>query len=462
MPHYDRLSRCADAPFHVVSNVDLFEQQSSTGGVWNHASRAPREELRVPQTNPHQPLEEPTWVDDHDIDSESTAIKPVFTTPIYDTLESNIPHFLMRHSDDPSLENEPLFAGHESVLRYLNTYAEPVRHLIRFCTQVYDIRRDSENGQDRWLVCTRDLKSHKVMERYYDAVAVASGHHYVPRLPDISGIRAWNEAYPKVISHSKYYRAPEEFKDKKVVVIGNSASGSDIAAQIGTVSKHPVLNSKRSEAPEFRREISWKHEVPEIVEFLPPTSARQAVRFANGLVESDIDAVVFCTGYYYSFPFLSSLRPAISTTGERVENIYKHLFYTPHPSLAFVGLPIKIVPFRTYEGQGSVLARIWSGRLELPSASAMRTWEEERIAEQGSGKRFHEMRNLTDFHYHNEMVEWALQAKPKKTDAVPPEWREMDSWFRINTPAIKKAFAEKGKARFSMRSARQLGFQFPG
>ena len=430
--------------------------------MWNHASRAPREELSVPQTNPHQPLQEPTWVDSHEIYSERTAIKPVFTTPIYNTLESNIPHFLMRHSDDPSLENEPLFAGHESVLRYLNTYAKPVRHLIRFCTQVYDIKRESENGQDRWLVCTRDLKSHKVMERYYDAVAVASGHHYVPKLPDISGIRAWNEAYPKVITHSKYYRMPEEFRDKKVVVVGNSASGSDIATQIGTVSKHPVLNSKRSEAPEFRREISWKHEVPEIVEFLPPTSAHRAVRFADGQVESDIDAVVFCTGYYYSFPFLSSLRPAISTTGERVENIYKHLFYTPHPSLAFVGLPVKIVPFRTYEGQAAVLACVWSGRLDLPSASAMRAWEEERIAEKGSGKRFHEMRNLTDFQYHNEMVEWALQAKDEKTDAVPPKWREKDSWFRINTPVIKKAFAEKGKARFSILSAGQLGFQYPG
>ncbi|KAL8725218.1 MAG: hypothetical protein Q9181_006501 [Wetmoreana brouardii] len=439
--------------------IDIFEQQASTGGVWNYSPFAPADELSIPQTNPHLPLEEPTWADSDD--ENHTLPAPIFVTPMYDRLESNIPHFLMRHSNDSSLEDQPLFAGHESVLRYLNKYAEDVRHLISFQTQVYDVRREDENGHDSWLVCTKDLPTNKVSEKRYDAVAVASGHHYVPMIPDIAGIRGWNEAYPNVITHSKYYRVPDSFKDKKVVVVGNSASGFDIAAQISTVCKHPLLNSQRSQAPEFQRDVSWKHEMPEIVEFLPRSDASHAVRFADGRLEANIDAIVFCTGYLYSFPFLSSLRPPLIVTGERVENTYQHLFYTPHPSLAFMGLPYKIIPFRTCEGQAAVIARVWSGRLELPSKSDMRDWEAARVADRGAGKKYHELGKLEDFRYHNELMDWAFQAAPKVGVAVPSKWNKRDGWVRKNIPAIKRAFADKGEARHRVRSIEELGFRCP-
>ncbi|KAL8639705.1 MAG: hypothetical protein Q9228_003289 [Teloschistes exilis] len=442
----------------LFQTIDVFEQRASTGGVWNYASHAPTHELSVPQVNPHQPLEEPKWTDFSGGRQHPNAI---FVTPMYDRLESNIPNHLMRHTDDPTLEEQPLFASHQSVLQYLNRYAEEVRHLIRFHTQVYDIRREENDGQDRWLVFTKDLINNKASERYYDAVAIASGHHYVPILPDISGIRLWNKAYPNLISHSKYYRTPDMFKNKKVVVVGNSASGLDIATQIGLVSKHPVLNSKRSSVPGSGRIDTWKKEMPEIVEFLPPSHARQAIRFADGQVVSDVEAIVFCTGYYYSFPFLSSLEPPLVVTGERVENTYEHLFWTPHPSLAFVGLPYKIIPFRTCEGQAAVIARIWSGRLALPSESKMKTWEGTRIASRGAGKKFHELGNLEDFRYHNEMVEWALQAPPKDIDRVPPKWSKRDEWVRNNIPAIKRAFADKGEGRYRIRSEEELDFEYP-
>ncbi|KAL9598689.1 MAG: hypothetical protein Q9219_004358, partial [cf. Caloplaca sp. 3 TL-2023] len=442
----------ADKHFEII---DIFEQQASTGGVWNHTPYAPVEELPLPQINPHQPLEEPRWEYTASVDRASS--EPTFVTPMYDSLESNIPHFLMKHSDDPSLENGPLFAGHESVLQYLNRYAEEVKHLIKFRTQVYDVTRKDEAGQDQWLVSTKDLVSNKVTEKIYDAVAVASGHHYVPIVPDIPGIQKWNTAYPNTVTHSKYYRKADGFERKKVIVVGNSASGLDIAAQISTVCRHPLLNSKRSEAPPFQRGGNWKEEVPEIAEFLLPSDHPRAVRFTDGKVESNIDAIVFCTGYYYSFPFLSSLYPSLVVTGERVENTYKHIFYINHPSLAFVGLPYKIIPFRTCEGQAAVVARIWAGRLELPSESDMKTWEAQRIADRGAGKKFHELGNLEDFRYHNELVEWALQSGPQDCDRTPPKWSKADAIVRKNIPMIKKVHVDQGDKRHAIRSLEQLG-----
>lgn len=379
---------------------------------------------------------------------------------MYDRLESNIPHFLMKHSDDASLEDQPLFAGHESVLQYLNQYANDVRHLIRPRTQVYDVKLEDDNGRDRWLVCSKDLVSNRVTEKLYDAVAVASGHHYVPTVPDIPGIREWNEAYPGTITHSKYYRTPDPFAAKKVIVVGNSASGLDIATQISTVSKHPLLNSQRSVSPDFQRAAPWKREMPEIAEFVSPSESTRTVRFANNQIETYIDAIVFCTGYYYSFPFLSSLQPPISPTGERVENTYKHIFSIPHPTLAFIGLPYKIIPFRTCEGQAAVVARVCSSRLPLPSKPEMEAWEAERIAEKGQGKKFHELGNLEDLRYLNELVEWALEAKSGEgEERVPPKWSKEDMVVRKNIPGIKKAFADLGEKRREVRRLEELGIE---
>ncbi|KAL8772796.1 MAG: hypothetical protein Q9209_002141 [Squamulea sp. 1 TL-2023] len=378
---------------------------------------------------------------------------------MYDRLEINLPHFLMKHPDDASLEDQPLFAGRRSVLEYLNRYADDVAHLIQFQTQVYDIRKDNDGDRDSWLVCTKDLKSSKVSEKLYDAVVVASGHHSVPMLPDIPGIRCWNMAYPNVITHSMYYRKPDSFKDKKVVVVGNSFSGLDIATQVSTVSKHPIFNSERSEKPEFENHEDWKTKMPQIAEFISPSDARQAIRFTDGQIVSGVDAIIFCTGYYYSFPFLSSLRPSLIVSGERVENLYQHLFYIDHPSIAFVGLPFKVIPFRTWEGQAAVVARVWSGRLELPPKQDMKAWEFDRIAKRGVGRSFHDLGKLEDFRYHNDLVDWAQQARPREGDKTPSKWSERDAWIRRNIPAIKRAFAAKGDGRLSVKSIEELGFE---
>ncbi|KAL8667979.1 MAG: hypothetical protein Q9168_007152 [Polycauliona sp. 1 TL-2023] len=447
----------AERHFEVI---DIFEQQANTGGVWNYSDYAPATEISIPQTDPHQPLEEPTW--QCSTGTSATQPIPTFATPMYDRLESNLPHFLMKHPDDDSLEHQPLFAGRESVLQYLNRYADKVKHLIKFRTQVYEIRKKSDGDCERWLVCTRDLVSRSVCETFYDAVVVATGHFSVPTLPDIPGIGAWNIEYPGIISHSKYYRKPDNFKDKKVVVVGNSFSGLDIAQQISTVSKHPVWNSERSKKPDFQDNGPWKKEMAEIAEFISPSEGHRALRFADGQVVSEVDAIVFCTGYYYSFPFLSSLRPSLIVTGERVENLYQHIFYIDDPSIAFVGMPFKVIPFRTWEGQAAVIARIWSGRLELPRKQDMKAWENSRINDRGAGRNFHDLSRLEDFRYHNDMVDWALRAIAKESDKTPPKWSERDALVRRNIAAIKRAFADQGDARHLVNSAEELGFEFQG
>ncbi len=181
------------------------EQRSNVGGLWNYLSLPKNPAARTPVPQP-----DPKYTEDAVI------------SPVYDLLETNIPRGLMGFSDLPWDNKCQLFPEHETVLRYLEKYAKDVKHLIRFDTTVTNV---SLTGDERWEVHSRSRRAGEEVE-VFDAVLVASGHFDVPYVPDVRGMKAWNAAYPGSIVHSKYYRRPADFSEKKVVVIGSSASGA--------------------------------------------------------------------------------------------------------------------------------------------------------------------------------------------------------------------------------------------
>ncbi len=155
---------------------------------------------------------------------------------------------------------------------------------------------------------------------------------------------------------------------QKVIVVGHSASGLDLSAQIATVCKRPVVVSEKSSAAKSMENRPGIKMVPEIAEFLPD---QRAVLLSSGEIETDIDAVVFCTGYFYSFPFFDSTDLALSSAGSWVKGLYEHILYINDPTLAFLGIPQRIVPFPVAEAQAGFVARIWADRLPVPTKLAM-------------------------------------------------------------------------------------------
>ena len=432
--------------------IDIYEQQACTGGVWNYTPASPTRNahISIPQIDPHPPPSEPVW-------GEKDG-RPFFSTPMYDDLESNIPHEMMAYRTDASLADNQLFPRHESILEYLQRYAEPVCHLVKFSTLVTSITRPTRK---RWHLKATHLPTSHTLTATYDAIIVASGHYSVPYVPSIPGLAAWNRSYPERIDHSKYYRSPSSYNSQRTLLIGASASGLDIANQISPTCSPPLLLSHHS-APSSSTTTttdSIRH-LPPIAAFLLPSSGhKRAVRFSTGEIIDSIDRILFCTGYHYSYPFLSSLSPPLITTGERIHGLYEHIFWHPEPTLAFLGAPYKIIPFPTVEGQAAVIARVWSGRLSLPPQSHMQRWERERVAAKGGAERkFHEMPDLEDFDYLNSLVDWACQAEGE--GMVPRKWDERDYWARKRFPAIKKAFVEIGKERRGIRSLEALGYDY--
>ena len=389
---------------------------------------------------------------------------PVFFSPMYDNLETNIPHTMMTYSTDHSLADNQLFPRRDKVLEYLESYANEVLHLIKFETGVTSVTLKRNHGKDQWTITSINLMTSVSKRRPYDAIVVASGHYKVPYIPAIPGLKEWNTTYPDRISHSKYYRNPKPYTASKTLLIGASASGLDISTQVATTCAKPLLLSQRTQSdlaagfPDTGILV-----VPEVAEFLPPSSGHErAVRFVDGQIESGIEKVLFCTGYLHSYPFLSLLDPPPITNGERVEHLYQHIFYTPNPTLGFVGVPSKILPFPTCEAQAAVIARVWSDRLPLPPRSDMEAWEADRMRQKGSGKKFHELTVPEDLDYLNNLVDWAEQASEREgvKDMLPRKWNEHDYWVRRNFPAIKKAFANRGEERWKVRHIEDLDFEY--
>lgn len=430
----------------AFDKIVLFEHRRSSGGLWNHTPDQTSEDIfTIPQTDPKGQNQDPLWKNAAADDTAADGKIASFLSPIYEELETNIPRGLMGFKGLDWPQNTPLFPKHRTVLEYIQDYGRDVQGLIQYETQVINAEPTSNEPNSTWNVTVRNLRTKKVTKEIYDAIIVASGRFTVPNVPDVPGIREWNKQYPGSITHSKYYRRPVDFANKKVVVVGNAASGADISDQIANHCQTPLIWSARSFSPfsanaakDPRRKVYGA-----LKRFLPST---RSVEMEDGTIIEDVDAILFATGYFYSLPFLEHVKPALITDGSHVENTYQHLFYAPQPTLSFLVLNQRIVPFPIAEAQSAVLARVYSGRLALPSLQDMQAWHVARRAEIESDRNFHLLLFPKDGEYINMLSTWALSAPPRSDldndgkGKIPPLWGDREFWCREHVPAIRGAF----------------------
>lgn len=433
------------------------------GGLWNYTPlKEPGlpAEFPIPQTDPLFGSDIAT--------KEPSNNRSELLTPLYDRLEANIPRGLVGYSDQDWPSECPLFPRHAEILEYVEKYSKEIKDLIHLETRVVNVQPIDD---DRWAVTTQPIAparqgdSSKHIETF-DAVIVASGHYDVPYIPDVPGIASWHAAHPGRISHSKFYRRSEQYAGRKVLVVGNAASGSDIGAQIAEACALPLIFSTRSPSYLFAEDPDRYLMRPAIAEYLPAT---RGVRFEDGMAEDDIDAILYCTGYLYSYPFLQHAHGGVAapnagliTTGERVQNLYQHMFYRPRPTLVFLGLPQKVIPLPFVEAQSAVVAKVLSGQITLPDEAEMAAWEVDRIAERGAGRAFHLFKFPEDADHINFLHDWAQGVARDGLAAgkVPPHWGPRQYWMRELFPKIRQAYLSLGQERFQKKTLEEIGFDF--
>ncbi|KAA0202625.1 hypothetical protein HAZT_HAZT009104 [Hyalella azteca] len=304
-----------------------------------------------------------TWVYTDNIDKDDHGL-PVHSS-MYKSLRTNLPKEVMSFPDFPFPAEGDSFIPHAAMLRYLQDYSQNFdleRH-IKFEHVVLEVVPSKPGASDtEWIVTVRDLTSDKLTTTLCHALLICNGHYSVPYIPSIDGI----ENFCGSTMHSHSYREASPYSDQTVAVLGASASGLDISVELCSVAKKVYLC----------------HNLPIPFPAALPSNLEQKAGIvgvkqgtSNTLVlkdgsELEVDALLYCTGYYYTFPFLAD-SCGVTVEDQQVWPLYRHLIHCDYPTLAFVGIPTKILPFPLFDIQVRFFLRFLTGEMSLPSCSEM-------------------------------------------------------------------------------------------
>ncbi|KAJ9112081.1 hypothetical protein QFC22_006380 [Naganishia vaughanmartiniae] len=383
----------------VAVELVVFESRTDVGGVW----------LEDPDAGVYRVNTDPA--------TNTTRIIPaepgVLPSPIYPGLRTNLPKYI----------------------RFGTTV-----------TRVYkcDSREDGQS-QPGWVVQSRlnGRDEGGVRSERFHYVSVTSGHYEKASIPQVGGL----DKFTGQVMHSRWYRRPEDFIGKNVLVVGSFASGSDIARELASVNlPSSVLPESMTAHKPARladhqstsdRELAGKIRVYQsssqtpnmftsglaadmeddqrpwlrLIEqrplidrietsTTPSTEGREevagsssVVHFTDGSTLTDIDVIIFATGYLYYYPFfkqsdapwnreecrildtpigeadvLGGEREGEGNTGGLQGLGMRHmdelmLFLEDDRSMAFIGLPYQVVPFPLFEIQSHLVSLLWAGKL---------------------------------------------------------------------------------------------------
>ncbi|KAK0424772.1 hypothetical protein QR680_008845 [Steinernema hermaphroditum] len=310
-----------------------------------------------------------TWVYSPEVDVHSS---------MYEEMSTNIPKEIMFYPGVPLPEGacDESFVPHQVVRDYLENFSKDVAHLIKLGHKVEKVdRRDS-----KWSLTTSSKEGLKTEE--FDVVFVCNGHYTDPSYP-----RMTHQFRGRAI-RSHNYRNPREFKGETVAIVGAGFSGMDIALQVAEEAQKVHLLHRSP--PKF---ASLPSNIAECQSLAGVTPDGHGLLLRDGAVLADVDSVIFCTGYNYSFPFFDDNIVRIAENGKVVSPLFLHMVHRDHPtSLFFIGIPFYVIPFVLFDYQVKFALSLVKGTAalteeELHSFEALRM--EHVIEKYGSKAMFH-------------------------------------------------------------------------
>lgn len=160
-------------------------------------------------------------------------------TPLYPRLRTNTPVATMTYPNFTFPPGTPLFPSHTHVLSYLQRYASQF-HLyphIAFKHKVTEATWVGTPLEGQWNLTILNAQGRNET-KLVDHLVVASGNNHIPQVPSWPGQDSWLRQSPgREILHSIYYRYPEQYANRTVLVVGGGASGRDVSSQIFEVAQ---------------------------------------------------------------------------------------------------------------------------------------------------------------------------------------------------------------------------------
>jgi len=310
-----------------------------------------------------------------------------------------LPKEVMAFPDFPFKKSKQSFVTHTEVLQYLEHYCLHfnLEQFIRYRTTVKLVEPIVKDGVEKWQVISSRDQCQTPISEIYDAVIVCNGHYsdpFIPEIPDMASFRG-------EIDHSHNYRVNSRFAGKTVAFLGAHASGMDIAIETAEVADQVYLCTRYPE--------KIKSDLPSNMKFVPAFDSmwEGGICLPHG-ERLPVDVVIFCTGYNFTFPFLSP-KVRVDVTPHRVKPLYKHVVSINHPTLSFLGLCSLVCPFPQFDLQATFVSKILKGTFQLPTTEEMLKDEAKeldyRMKELGWPERHaHRMNNL-QWAYNDELAE---------------------------------------------------------
>ena len=314
--------------------------------------------------------------------------------------------------DFPMPDHYPDYPGHAEILAYLHEYADrfQLRDRIEFRRRVERVRPAGPGG---WEVTLDGGEA-----RRYRGVIVANGHHHRPTVPEYPGTLHGQ------MLHSRDYRCPERFTEKRVLVVGGGNSGCDIAVDLVPFAGRTLISMRRGYHfwPKFvlgrpadelheltlrlrlplpaRRAAAWfllrtfvgRHSdyglpAPDhrVFESHLVVNSRLLYHLRHGDVtakpdiaelrgdtvlftdgsEEQVDAVIYATGYRPSFDFLGD---AELDWRDGVPELYMHIFHPRRNDFFVVGMVQPDVGiWRLVDYQARLVAGFVAAREQYPA-----------------------------------------------------------------------------------------------
>jgi len=320
------------------------------------------------------------------------------------------------YPDFPMPDDYPDYPHHSLVLAYFRRYADHfgLREHVAFGTEVEAC--EPVDAHDHWDVTVRDRSGARTRTRFA-GVVVANGHNWNPKRPEYLGL----DTFAGEVIHSADYKGPEILRGRRVLVVGAGNTGCDLAVEAAQNAESTVHSTRRGYYynPKYVNGRPSDQVADTLLLLRLPLPVRRALfgltqklvvgdysslglrrpdhrffethpivnsllvyyvgqgdilpkpdveRFdATGAVftdgtRSDVDLVVFCTGYLVRFDFLDA--HAHLNWRDTHPHLYLHVFTPRHDTLFVSGL---IQP-----DSGQWCLAHWQGQLIAAYARARR------------------------------------------------------------------------------------------
>ncbi|SCV04827.1 LAMI_0H19636g1_1 [Lachancea mirantina] len=436
-------------------------------------------------------------------------------TGLYSNFTSNVSGKLMEfdcsgsYSDcDVKSSSYPLIPLPE-IKRKIKAYMDKrnIKSFYRLGTTVEFVDKISPT---KWIVVAKETEKESKFDRWYceifDAVVIANGHFGIPYIPyymsslseEAPEIHEFNVKFPSTLLHVRdiesWYqnslpRIKEQSlagKEQTVVLVGKSFSCMDVLKRLMPVknacpSLRIVISSNFPAMPEnelnpFSWFDKWLVETSNvqltgaIKKF--QNSSGPGLEFQDGYVVENPTSVIFCTGYLFSYPFLSKrllesyrifVTPDPQTTDgapsnmSRVTGLYLHTLSIADPTLGFIGVSSNAC-FQSFTISSLVLIGAWTKFNDalsknddtgnsahnvawsqvLPAVEEELEWSRERLSKVGNTGAYHFYHPISSLK--SEWVRYckALVLDPCRLDKIWPN--EPESLAQIALDKIEDLF----------------------